>query len=60
MDSAKMAAQFSEEPNSEIEQFFITFDLANHEVAEEVSALDPAVAKPTSITRFLTLPTITR
>jgi hypothetical protein len=55
-----MAAQFSEEPNSEIEQFFITFDLANHEVAEEVSALDPAVAKPTSITRFLTLPTITR
>jgi hypothetical protein len=55
-----MAAQFSEEPNSEIEHFFITSDPTDHEVVEEVSALDLAVAEPTSITRFLILPTITR
>jgi hypothetical protein len=55
-----MVAQFSEEPNSEIEHFFITSYPADHEVVEEVSALDLAIAEPTSITRFFTLSTITR
>ena len=55
-----MAAQISKERDSTIEYFFITSNLIDHEVVEEISALDPAVAKSTSITRFLILPTVTR
>ena len=54
-----MAVQFSQKPDSAIEHFFVTLDPVDEEVAKEVSALDLAVAKPTSIVRFLTLPTVT-
>jgi flagellar biosynthesis GTPase FlhF len=44
--------------NSGTEHFFVNVDSTDPRVEEEAAGLDPEVAKPHSLTRFLTLPTV--
>jgi hypothetical protein len=55
-----MAVDFVAEPDPEVSHFFVNCDIADPEVFEELASLDPTVREPTSITRFLTLPIVTR
>jgi hypothetical protein len=60
LDIAEMAVDFVAEPDAEVSHFFVNCDTADPEVFEELVGLDPTVGEPTSITRFLTLPIVTR
>jgi hypothetical protein len=60
LNTADMAEAFSEEPDTAVLQYFVNSDPADPEVVEHVGGLDPGVVEPTSITQFLTLPTVTR
>jgi hypothetical protein len=60
LDSRKMARDFAALPNSAMEHFFVNCDSADSEVSEQIGGLNPSIEEPTSITRFFTLPTVTR
>jgi hypothetical protein len=60
INSDDMAFDSAMQPNSGVEYFFVNCDSADAEVTKEVGCLNPGVDEPTSITRFLTLPTVTR
>lgn len=60
LDSREMAGDFAALPNSPIEHIFVNSHSADLEVFELIGGLDPSVEEPTSITRFLTLPTVTQ
>jgi hypothetical protein len=60
VNSTEMATEFSAEPDSSLQNFFVTADTSDPEVSEQVGGLDLAVNEPASITSFLTLPTVTR
>jgi hypothetical protein len=55
-----MTMEFSTQHDSSVQHFFITSNAGDLEVADEIGGVDPAVDEPDSITRFLTLPTVTR
>ena len=54
-----IAAEVDEVPAPTVEHFFVNANTSNPANAEEVVGLDPTINNPESITRFLTLPTIT-
>jgi hypothetical protein len=60
VDTTDMVAEFSIAPDSDMHHYFMTSDAADPEVTEQVGGLDPTGDELVSITRFLTLPTITR
>jgi hypothetical protein len=60
VNSTEMAIEFFVEPDSYVQHFFITADAGDSKVSEQARELDPTVNEPASITRFLTLPTVTR
>jgi hypothetical protein len=60
MDSSDMALEFSEQPKTSRLHFFVNADSIDPEVTEQVGGMDPCIDTPTSITDFLTLPTVTR
>jgi hypothetical protein len=55
-----LAQDFSELPHSFVHHYFVTSNATDPEVVRELGGLDPNVDAPTSITRFLTLPTVRR
>jgi hypothetical protein len=59
LDSREMAGDFAAVPDTVVEHFFVNSDSADPKVSELIGGLDPSVEEPTSITRFLTLPTVT-
>ena len=54
-----IVAEVDEVPAPTVEHFFVDAGTSNPANAEEVVGLDPTISNPESITRFLTLPTIT-
>jgi hypothetical protein len=59
-NSTDMAMEFCAQLGSCVQHFFVTLDAGDPEATEEIGGLDPAIDEPASITRFLTLPTVTR
>ena len=47
------------EPSSQAEHFFVDCDTDDQGLVAEVAGLNPAVEEVESITKFLTLPTVT-
>jgi hypothetical protein len=60
LNTADMAQDFSEEPDTAVLHYFVNLDPTDPKVMEHVGGLDPNINEPTSITHFLTLPTVTR
>lgn len=58
-ESEGIETEMAAEPSSQAEHFFVDCDTADAGLAEEVAGLDPAIEEVESITRFLTLPTVT-
>jgi hypothetical protein len=56
---AHIESDMGQEPNSQAEHFFVDCDSAEQGMAGEIAGLDPGVEVADSITRFLTLPTVT-
>ena len=57
--SMSMEAEFGEVPDSTAAHFFVAPDQSDEDVANELARLELDEGEPESITRFLTLPTIT-
>ena len=58
--SLEMEIEFAEIPDSSASHFFVTPELGDcEEGAAQIASIDNAEGEPESITRFLTLPTIT-
>jgi hypothetical protein len=55
-----MAEDFSEESDTAVFHYFVNMDPTDPKVLEHVGGLDPGVDEPTSITHFVTLPTVIR
>ena len=58
-EGVDIATEVDEVPAPTVQHFFVDADTSDPANAEEVVGLDPTVSNPDSITRFLTLPTIT-
>lgn len=55
-----MAVEFVEEPDLNVEQYFVDANLTDPTMATKVGGLDQEVDAIYSITQFLTLPTVIR
>jgi hypothetical protein len=60
MEATHIETEMAEEPNSQAEHFFVDCDRNDQGLAEEIAGLDPAIEEVDSMTRFLTLPTVTK
>jgi hypothetical protein len=60
LNSADMVEDSSKEPDTAVLHYFVNSDPTDPKVMEHVGGLDPCIDEPTSITHFLTLPTVTR
>ena len=54
-----IAAELDQVPDVSVSHFFVDADTSDPAIAKEAVGLDPTISSPESITRFLTLPTIT-
>jgi hypothetical protein len=52
-------ADLAQAPLAQTQHYFVDVDDENPDLCDEVAGLDPAIMVPHSMTRFLTLPTIT-
>jgi hypothetical protein len=59
LEPTHIATDLAQKPNSQVEHYFVDRDCADQGVAEDIAGLDPGIIEPESITRFLTLPTVT-
>jgi hypothetical protein len=58
IDTTELAQDIFEQPQSDVHHYFVTSDATDPKMACEFEGLDPNVDAPTSINRFLTLPTV--
>ena len=56
---AELEADLGRAPSIETQHYFIDVDNENPYLRDEAAGLDPAIMEPQSLTRFLTLPTVT-
>ena len=57
--SAKLEADLAQAPSAEIQHYFVDVDDKNPDLRDEAAGLNPDIIEPHSLTRFLTLPTVT-
>ena len=60
MNNADMVEEFSEQPDAAVLHYFVNSNPTDPKVIEYVGGLDLYIDEPTSITNFLTLPTVIR